>query len=446
MLIVDNSASSASVRDGELTLTRLIAASRQVLDRATPADRLWLVTADGVARSGTRDELSEQLDSLASEPVRLDLGAAIAQGRDLLQGAARPGEVVVVTDLQRSAVTDARGEGPVLVLRPATPAGVNRRLASIQTGSQPWSVDGGRVELMVVGSDTAPLPVTIGLGARTLREILVTPGVAASQRIPSMVTGWSAVRASLPPDEFRLDDTAHAVIRVAPPAPVGWSTDDRWVAAALDVLAAEGRVRRGDGVRVGAIGPGASIVVPPADPALTGALNRALAARGVAWQYGAPVVQGGRTDSATLLPSREAVARRIALEPVGTDTQTLLSVDGSAWAVRSGNVLLLGSRLEPDWTGLPLAAAFVPFVDALVTLTSRDAPVLLSVPAGNAITLPDNVTGVHRESAITRVEGGAPWRPQQLGIHYLVSGADTIGAVGGAPRSPGIGARTLPRS
>jgi hypothetical protein len=273
------------------------------------------------------------------------------------------------------------------------------------------------------------MPVTIAIGARTLREILVAPGAAASQRVPPIAPGWSVVRANLPPDEFRLDDTARAVIRVAPPVPVRWNSDDHWVSAALDVLAAEGRVRKGDGVRFGGLGSGASIVVPPADPALTGALNRALTARGAAWQYGSPVMRDARTDSTSLLPSREIVTRRVALESVGADSQVLIRVDGAPWLVRAGDLLLLGSRMEPDWTGLPLAAAFVPFVDGLVTRASREAPLLLSVAAGDAVVVPDHVTGVQRDGVTIRVEGGARWRPNEAGIHYLVSGADTIGAV-----------------
>ncbi len=429
VLVIDNSASSAAVRDGEMTLTGLVTAAGGVLARATAADRLWLVTADGLARSGTRGDLAARLAALVPEPVRLDLGAAVAQGRDLLHGSGRRGEVVVVTDLQRSAVTETRGEGAVLVIRPASPPSGNRRVASIETGTQPWGADGGRVGITVTGPDTSPMPVTIAIGARMLREILVAPGAAVSQRVPPIAPGWSVVRVTLSPDEFRLDDTARAVIRVAPPVPVRWSADDHWVDAALDVLAAEGRVRNGDGVRVGGLGSGASIVMPPADPALTGALNRALAARGAAWQYGSPVLQDARTDSTSVLPSREGVSRRVALEPMGAESQVLVRVDGAPWLVRTGDVLMLGSRMEPDWTGLPLAAAFVPFVDALVTRASREAPVILSVAAGDPVVLPDHVTGVHREGVTTRVEGGARWRPIEAGIHYLVSGADTIGAV-----------------
>lgn len=429
VLVVDNSASSAAVREGEMTLTGLVAAAAGVLARATAADRLWLMTADGVARSGTRGELAARLGVLGPEPVRLDLGAAVAQGRDLVHGSGRPGEVVVVTDLQRSAVTETRGEGAVLVIRPATPPSVNRRIASIESGAQPWGADGGRIGIAVAGPDTTPLPVTIVVGARTLREVLVAPGAATSQRVPPIAPGWSEIRVNLPPDEFRLDDTARAVIRIASPVPVRWNGDDHWVGSALEVLAAEGRVRNGDGVRFGGLGASASIVTPPADPAMTGALNRALAARGAAWRYGSPVLQDARTDSTALLPSREAVNRRMALEPMGADSQVLVRVDGAPWLVQSGDLLLLGSRMEPDWTGLPLAAAFVPFVDALVTRASREVPRLLSVAAGDAVVLPDHVTGVRRGGVTTKVEGGARWRPNEVGIHYLVSGADTIGAV-----------------
>ena len=44
----------------------------------------------------------------------------------------------------------------------------------------------------------------------------------------------------------------------------------------------------------------------------------------------------------------------------------LATVNGEPWLVRSGNVVLLGSRLDTAWTALPAAPGFVPFVDALV--------------------------------------------------------------------------------
>ena len=48
VLIVDNSPSSGAVVGGAPQLRQLVATARQVLDRATPEDALWLVTADGI--------------------------------------------------------------------------------------------------------------------------------------------------------------------------------------------------------------------------------------------------------------------------------------------------------------------------------------------------------------------------------------------------------------
>jgi hypothetical protein len=64
------------------------------------------------------------------------------------------------------------------------------------------------------------------------------------------------------------------------------------------------------------------------------------------------------------------VKRRYRLEAVGSGEQgtdgVLATVNGDAWLVRSGNVVLLGSRLDTAWTALPASPGFVPFLDALV--------------------------------------------------------------------------------
>jgi hypothetical protein len=122
-------------------------------------------------------------------------------------------------------------------------------------------------------------------------------------------------------------------------------------------------------------GSGHWVVQPPADPALLGQANRALAARGVPWRWGSVGTPG-------LLVSRDLeqiagaqVTRRYRLEGTVRDGMDVLAtVNGEAWLVRSGrgeggggrDVVLLGSRLDTAWTALPAAPGFVPFVDALV--------------------------------------------------------------------------------
>lgn len=429
VLVVDNSASSGVVVDGEPLLTALRAAASAVLDRATPADRLWLRTATGPAIPGTPAQLRERLAALRPTASRLDLGAAVREGRELVARTERPGEVVVVSDLQQNAVTADAGAADVLVLRPETAPPRNRRIGTLSASAQPWGPDGGVVTLAATSSDTAAVPLALTVGSRAPRDLLAIPGVPVSERLLGLPTGWTTLRAALPPDEFRADDERTVSLRVAPPAAVRWTAGDRFLDAALAVLVADHRVTSGGGVVVGDLGPGPSVVVPPADLALLGALNRRLAARGAAWRYAGTVEGEERTDSGTILPSREGVTRRVRLEPVGAGGEVLATVGGEPWVVRSNDLLLLGSRLEPGWTALPLGTAFVPFLDALLSRAIRGELLLPDALAGEPLRLPDRVTAVVQGGRREAVEGGAFWRPETAGVYHLLVGEDTLGAV-----------------
>lgn len=429
VLVVDNSAASSAVIDGEPLLASLLRAAGRVLDHATLGDRLWLVAADGIARPGTASELRTHLATLRSEPVRLDLGRAIGAGRELINGSGRRGEVVIVSALQRSALSTASGSGHVLVIRPTAAPPVNRGIATLSAGLQPWGPAGGRVTVSIVSADTAPVPLTLSVGGRALRDVLATPGVTSMQRIGPQPAGWSVITVSLPPDELRSDDSRSIPIRVAPPALVEWDASDRYVSAAAEVLASDGRIRAGNGIHLGVLGPGTSVVMPPADPAHVGAINRALAARGVSWRFGSNVAAAEQTDSGEIIPTRESVTRRYSLEPVGRSGEVLTSVGGAPWLVRSGDVLLIGSRLDPDWTGLPLSASFVPFLDAVLTGATRGDVVSPVVVAGEPYQLPERTTTVMHDGAATPVEGGAFWTPRAVGVFHLLAGTDTLGAI-----------------
>ena len=233
-LVVDNSASSAAVHDGDAALSGMIAAASAVLDRATLADRLWLLTAVGPAAAGTAAELRGAPRALRSEPVRLDLGAAVSQARDLVRAWGVPGEVVVISDIQRTALGDSHGTGDILVLRPSYQPSPNHAVITLSAGSQPWGPEGGRVTLGVTSRDTVPLPVTLWLGARRLRDVLVTPGVASLQRIGPLEPGWTTVTASLPP--MNCDSTTRA------PSPFGWRRL-RWCAGTSVIATSVPRLR-----------------------------------------------------------------------------------------------------------------------------------------------------------------------------------------------------------
>jgi hypothetical protein len=247
--------------------------------------------------------------------------------------------------------------------------------------------------------------------------------------LPAVPSGWWTVAAELAPDELRADDRRTGVVRVAPVARVAWDTAARHVAAACEVLVANRRIARGDEVTFGRLGRGSSVVQPPDDPAALGALNRALAARGVGWSYGRLALEPATTDSGAVV-GRVRVARRYALQAAGSGrTGVLATVAGEPWIVRSGDVVLLGSRLDPQWTALPLAAGFMPFMDLLLNRLARGEVRIAQGAPGDPVPLPDLATAVRQGEREWQVEGGGAFRPADVGDYFLVAGPDTLGAI-----------------
>lgn len=429
VLILDNSLSSGAVRGGDPTLVSLQSAAHTILDRATPADRLWLLAADGIPRSGSAALLRTVLDSMTTSPWRLDLGAALTSARSLLASSPLPGEVVMLTDRQASAVSPAAGDAPVVIGVPDGDVSGNLGVAGIQAGAQPWLGD-GRLTVTVEGdSGGDPRPVRVAVSGREVRQVLVEAGERAAVPLAAPAPGWHPVEVRLDPDELRGDDAAVTAVRQAVPARVTWEPADRYVHAAMEVLLANNRIGRGGELTVGRLGLGPSIVLPPVDPAGLGALNRALAARGVGWAFGEPVAQAARTDSSALL-APVAVLRRHRLSAIGSGvTGVVIAVDGEPWLVRSGDVVLVGSRLDPEWTDLPLTAGYMPFMDALVNRYARGEVPMLHAAPGDVVALPGGVTRVAGPLGEQVVESGGTLLATTLGLHWLLDRADTVGVL-----------------
>ncbi|HEV8178300.1 MAG TPA: hypothetical protein VGP44_11525, partial [Gemmatimonadales bacterium] len=110
-------------------------------------------------------------------------------------------------------------------------------------------------------------------------------------------------------------------------------------------------------------------------------------------------------------------------------TGVLATVNGAPWMVRGGSVILLGSRLDPAWTDLPVSAGFMPFVDVLLNRLARGEAALEQGSPGDPVPLPDMVTEVRRGDQEWRVEGGGLFQPPEAGVYYLRSGRDTVGAL-----------------
>jgi hypothetical protein len=429
VLILDNSPSSGTMAGGSPQLAQLGAAARRVLERATAADALWLVTADGVPRRGDRAVLGELLDNLTVSPRRMELGAAIVLAGEVLATETRPGEIVLLTDLQASALSPAAPSAPLLIGRPETAPPPNTGIGPIETGTQPWSSDGGRVSLVLVGDSGGSVPVSAKLGDRPVRQVLGRVGGTVNLTVPAVPAGWWTLTAALDPDEFRLDDQGVAALRVAPVARVRWDSTSRFVAAASEVLASNGRILPGQEVTLGRLARGASVVQPPNDPAELGALNRALAARGVRWSFGGLSTEVAFSDSGAVV-GRQRVAQRYTLQSAGSGrTGILATVNGTPWIARDGDVILLGSRLDPAWTNLPVSAGFMPFMDVLLNRLARGEVALGQGAPGDPVPLPDLVTAVRQGENEWRVEGGGLFQPPEAGVYFLAAGRDTVGAI-----------------
>ena len=372
-VVLDNSLSSGAVVGGQLTLDRLKVVTRSVLVRATPADRLWLVLADGIVRVGGRDELLAAVDSASADARRLDLVAALGRAARIVD--AEPSvvrEVHVVSDLQRTALGSGRASVPagvrVLALTPGRPAPENRGVASAR-------MTDGAVAATIAGTPGAgSVPVTLRVGGHDMARALAGPGTAVTLPLADPRPGWWVGEVLLEPDELRGDDRRDVVWHALSPARVRAApAAGPFVAAALTVLRAARHVSDGGDVTIGERPePGAAVVVPPDDVALVGQANRALAARGVGWRFGTAGTPGPIASAAGIGGGLDGVAVTRRLRLLGGDSGGVLAtVNGEPWAVTARGVVLLGSRLDTAWTALPAAPAFVPFVDALVNRFTR---------------------------------------------------------------------------
>jgi hypothetical protein len=390
VVILDNSPSSGAVVDGRLVLDRLRVLAHSSIARTTSADRVWLMLSDGVLRGGTREALLATIDSTRSAWQRLDLVQAVERAGRLVEAQPLPGrEVHVLSDLQRTAVATGRAAVArgvrVLATAPGR-AAANRGIATVTVseGAAVIALSGSSAS----GSDApAPVPVTIRIGGGRRGEVSArglgtgaVSGSAVTVSLPaqSLLPGWWVGEAQLEPDELRADDRRPFAWRVASPARVTATPGaGPFVAAALAVLQDGRRIASGGGASADVVISGGDaltgarvIVQPPADPALVGQANRALAARGVPWTWDRLATPGPIAAPALSVINGVQVVRRYRLAGAGSAEpdagDVLASVNGEPWLVRSGNVVILASRLDTAWTALPASPGFVPFVDALV--------------------------------------------------------------------------------
>ena len=452
-VVLDNSLSSGAVVRGRRVLDDLAGRARETLGAARSGDAVWLIDAGGFARRGDPEDLADAVSALAPDARRLDLVQAVGLAARLARGSGyAQAEIHVLTDLQRSALeSGARGPDsgaagvPLVVYRPAGEAPPNRGVAEARAEPATWVLGAGSVSGRVAGG---PPPggrgaVSVRLGGREVARAVAGVGDAFTVRVGGVRQGWHAGEVALEPDEMRGDDSRPFALRVAPPAAVAIESGvdlGRFVGEAVAVLAEAGQVRTGVAgeVRLGETArPGGGVVFPPRDPVQLGAANRALDAVGAGWRFGPRVELADSVVAPGVVGLGGArVARRYRLVPSGPTREggVLARVGGDPWLVRTGRTVIVGSRLVPEETDLPLLASFVPAVASLVLRVARGEEGVVSAAPAGAVTLPPGVTGIATPRGVERVAGGAvAAAPAAPGVYPLLAAADTVGALVVAP-------------
>ena len=426
-VIVDNSLSSAAVSGGRRVVDELGAAARDVLAAAAPGDRLWLVLADGIPRAVDRDQALALLADPEPLPVRLDLGDAVRAVDGLLRAQPLPGSVVLLSDLQASAFSPGEpvATRTLVLVPPALPD--NHGVDSARVEPASWS-PGGRV-LVSVGGSGGPGEVQLAMTGRVLARDLAAAGDQVVLSVESVPPGWHAAQVLLTPDENRLDDTRWIAIRSAPPAAVTLDSGaGDFVATAVGVLESGGRVRRGREVTLtDRPAPGRTVLFPPADPALVGSVNRALAARGVATRFGELLAGEWTVSGALGEAAGAAVYRRYRLTAGG---RVIARAGADPWLVHDGDYLIVASRLEQPWTALPLTPGFVPLLDALVNRVAAAEAWQVAATPGAVVRLPEEAASLLLPDGPVPATGERLEAPAAPGVYFMLDAAgDTIGGL-----------------
>ncbi len=434
-IVLDNSLSTTAIVSGVPTFDRLRDAARVLLRAATPADRLWLVTADGRVRGGTRDALLGELASIAPVEWEGDLPLALRRAASATEGSGLPARVIAVaSDGQRSAWRSVtRVASPVAVFVPGGTPPTNRAVAAMTADPARWTPRGS-ITARVDAPDSVGYRVV--LGERTLARGTTGRDAPVQLRAAPPERGWQALRVELEPDDFPADDArADAVWIGASPSVLADASAGPFVATALATLVADGRAAAGRDVAIGSadmVTRLPALLTPPADGVRIGAANRALARLGVPWRFGAllaspAIARGGRLDGVD-------VSARYRLEPTGTAAvDTIATAAGEPWMVAGPGYVIVASHLDPAATTLPVRASFVPWLADVLALRlgapAGDLGTPLHVRPGAVLRLPAGVSALESAAGARRSVGTEVNAPAERGVWFMLRGARRVGAL-----------------
>jgi hypothetical protein len=432
-VVLDNSLSTGVIVDGAPLLNRLKEAARAIVDAASSADRLWLVTVDGAVTGGTIGAVRDATDRTEVFGGRGELAAAAARAAGLVLASGLPErEVMIVTDGQATAWTEPLSLGDVRTVMyvPAVVPPPNRTMVLAEPRPAQWTPRGA---LLVRAAGADSVTYRVSLGDRTLARGSLRGNDEQTIRAEPPERGWVAGSVELAPDELRGDDArAFAVWIGAPPAVRIDPAAGAFARNAVEALVQSGRATAGSDI---AIAPAElatrlpALLVAPSDPVRLGAANRSLERLGIPWRFGDP-----RRD--------ETVARGSGFEDVsmklhyplrgqpGAVADTLATASGEPWVVAGDRYVIVASPLDPQATSLPVRAAFLPWLaDVLGQRLASDNSALFTATPGSRVRLPAATTGLERDDG--QVIAAAPdmAAPPRAGVYFLRRAADRIGAL-----------------
>lgn len=435
-VVLDNSLSTTAVSNGRPVFEQLRAAARAVITAATPADRLWLATADGLLRAGTRDALLAELARLTPVEGAGDLPLAMGRASAAVNAASLPSHVVaVVTDGQQSAWSASRRvPDAVTVLAPREDPPLNRAVAAVEPQPARWTPR-GTVVARVASPDSVGYRVVVG--DRTAARGLAAHDEAIAVHLAPSERGWQAGRVELEPDDFPADDARHFAVWIgAPPVVSVDPASGPFVTTAVATLVADGRVARGAGIRIAPADQAVrlpALLFAPVDPLRLGAANRALARLDVPWRFG-PAVSAPTLARGSRL-EEVSIARRYRLVPQGAAVaDTLATANGDPWVVAGDGYVLVGSPIDPQFTNLPLRAAFLPWLADLLGqrlgAPSGDVGAPVSAAPGQSIARPAGVDAIETPSGARRsVSGDRITAPAERGVWFFLRAGRRVGAL-----------------
>ncbi|WKW12693.1 BatA and WFA domain-containing protein [Pseudogemmatithrix spongiicola] len=431
-IVLDNSASSAAVVGGSTILEAEKRAARDVLAAASDADRLSLVTMDGEVRSGSPDALRTALDALRPMDGAGDLAAALRRAEAAVAAAALPeSRVVVLSDGQRSAlaatVADSGSVPRSLYVVPgARPA--NRGIASVRLEPPYWNPRGA-LRAQLIGDSVA---WRVEVAGRSVARGRSTDGVVLA-RVQDLPRGWHAGSVELDADDYRGDDRRYFAVHVGDAPGLTADAASPFLREAVATLVTSSRARAGGQVFIGSAlrARRPAVLFAPADPLEITAANRALARAGVPWQFGlkrqgpAPL-RGASVDGAT-------ATQWFSLTPLdGARADTIARVGSDAWAVAGEDYVLVASAADAGATDLTVRAAFVPWIDLLVSerLGAAEGRAL-EVAAAARVTVPTGVDALEFPDGESRPVAATAQiaAPSVAGVYFWRRGAARVGAI-----------------